>query len=259
MLTLALLALTVAAAPSPTANPRTVPPHHISAPLASPVQLSKQAQAGKELFGLRCASCHGINLGGSQYAPSLHGVGAANVDWWVSTGRMPASSGLTIEKRQQRSIFTRAEIDSLVAYITSVAPGGPPIPPVHPSTDTALGRSLFATNCQACHGAFGQGATVGYGYQAASLLQKSITDREIVEAVRIGPAPMPVFDASQIDQRKLDALVHYLSIVRTRAPDKINYGGASMDYGGPASEGFAAWALGMLSLYFLIRYIGTND
>ncbi len=134
-----------------------------------------------------------------------------------------------------------------------------PIPPVQQSGDTALGRAVFVTNCQSCHGAFGQGATVGYGYQAPSLLQKSITDREIVEAVRIGPEPMPAFDTSQIDDRKLAALVHYLSIVRTQSVAKINYGGASLNYGGPVSEGFVAWALGMLSLYFIIRYIGTND
>jgi len=164
-----------------------------------------------------------------------------------------------IEKHQQRSIFTHTEIDSLVAYVTSVSPGGPAIPPVHPSNDTALGRSVFVTNCQACHGAFGQGATVGYGYLAPSLLQKSITDSEIVEAVRIGPAPMPVFSAKQIDQRKLDALVHYLSIVRTQSVDKINCGGASLNYGGPVSEGFVAWALGMLTLYGVIRVIGTNE
>jgi len=257
MLAVAVLALSVVSSPSP--NPMTAPPRHISAPLVSPVQLSKQAQAGKELFGLRCASCHGIDLQGSQYAPSLRGVGAANVDWWVSTGRMPASTGLRIEKHQQTPMFTRAEIDSLIAYVTSVAPGGPPIPPVYPSTDTALGRQVFVTNCQSCHGAFGQGATVGYGYLAPSLLQKSITDTEIVEAVRIGPAPMPHFDQAQIDQRKPDALVHYLSIVRTQAVSKINYGGAPMDYGGPTSEGFAAWALGMLTLYGVIRVIGTND
>jgi len=87
MFSTVLLALTLASVgvPSP-------------APSAEPVlkfattPLSKQAEAGRELYGLRCASCHGVDLAGSQDAPPLLQVGAANVDWWVSTGRMPASS-----------------------------------------------------------------------------------------------------------------------------------------------------------------------
>ena len=51
--------------------------------------------AGRKLFLVGCASCHGKNASGIEtkrggnYGPSLIGVGAAAVDFQVGTGRMP--------------------------------------------------------------------------------------------------------------------------------------------------------------------------
>jgi ubiquinol-cytochrome c reductase cytochrome c subunit len=45
---------------------------------------------GKQLFTETCSSCHGNAAQGTSLAPSLVGVGAAAVDFQVSTGRMPA-------------------------------------------------------------------------------------------------------------------------------------------------------------------------
>ena len=59
---------------------------------ASPVG-GPQAQinAGQRLFTQNCSTCHGLEAQGkSGIAPSLIGVGAAAVDFQVSTGRMPA-------------------------------------------------------------------------------------------------------------------------------------------------------------------------
>ena len=50
-----------------------------------------QVAAGKSLFLANCASCHGLNAQGTLSGPSLIGVGAASVDFQVSTGRMPAA------------------------------------------------------------------------------------------------------------------------------------------------------------------------
>jgi ubiquinol-cytochrome c reductase cytochrome c subunit len=46
---------------------------------------------GKKLFLSNCASCHGKNAEGTANGPSLIGVGAASVDFQVSTGRKPAA------------------------------------------------------------------------------------------------------------------------------------------------------------------------
>lgn len=47
---------------------------------------------GKKLFETSCASCHGFNAEGSAQGPSLIGVGAAAVDFQVSSGRMPLAN-----------------------------------------------------------------------------------------------------------------------------------------------------------------------
>ena len=58
---------------------------------------SQQIEQGRRLFAVGCASCHGLhaeggtNGDGRQAGPSLIGVGAAAVDFQVSTGRMPAA------------------------------------------------------------------------------------------------------------------------------------------------------------------------
>ena len=44
---------------------------------------------GETLFENNCSSCHGDDAQGSALAPNLHGVGAATVDLWVSSGWMP--------------------------------------------------------------------------------------------------------------------------------------------------------------------------
>ena len=56
---------------------------------------SHDIEAGRQLFLVSCASCHGSNAegittkSGGNYGPSLIGVGAAAVDFQVGTGRMP--------------------------------------------------------------------------------------------------------------------------------------------------------------------------
>ena len=56
---------------------------------------SQEVEAGRQLFLISCASCHGKNAEGiltkrdNNYGPTLVGVGAAAVDFQVGTGRMP--------------------------------------------------------------------------------------------------------------------------------------------------------------------------
>ena len=54
---------------------------------------SQQVAEGRALFAVGCASCHGLNGEGQVsdtiQGPSLVGVGAAAVDFQVSSGRMP--------------------------------------------------------------------------------------------------------------------------------------------------------------------------
>ena len=88
------------------------PPAQVSADTGN----SQQIAEGKALFAVGCASCHGLNGEGQVDAPiqgpPLAGVGAAAVDFQVSTGRMPmakpghrlrSSRTITPRKRSQHS------------------------------------------------------------------------------------------------------------------------------------------------------------
>ena len=64
--------------------------------------------AGRLLFAQTCSSCHGNDANGvgpdgqATIGPNLQGVGAATVDFWVSTGRMPAADVKAVEAERKR-------------------------------------------------------------------------------------------------------------------------------------------------------------
>jgi ubiquinol-cytochrome c reductase cytochrome c subunit len=149
--------------------------------------------------------------------------------------------------------FTRAEIDDIVGYVEEIAPGGPAIPPVDAAAgDVAFGRTIYADNCLACHGAGLQGSSVGGGAVAPSLSRAS--PREIAEAVRIGPGVMPPFGPDVIDAHALDSLVRYIEFERrARQP-----GGLGIGRVGPVAEGFIAWFVGLGILLVVLRLGGKR-
>lgn len=242
---LVLAAGLVAAARSRAQTPSPPPP----VPASSS---SGELRWGADLYALHCASCHGTVGQGTGDGVPLRGIGAAAVDFALSTGRMPLADPHQPMVRRA-STWTRRDIDALVVFVTSLAPGGPPIPAVHPDGgDLTRGQQIFAANCAPCHGTAGQGAAVGEGADAPDL--RAATPLEIAEAVRVGPDPMPRFDAGVIDQHGLDSLVRYVLFLRT-APDP---GGFSLGHLGPVAEGFIAWVVGFAGLVVIIRLIGTT-
>lgn len=222
---------------------------------AAPSPAAPQGAAvgrGQALYVTHCASCHGVQGTGTSQAPPLIGVGAAAVDFMLTTGRMPMADPNQPMLRQPPR-FSRAEDDALIAYVASLGPGGPPIPAVRPEQGSlARGGELFAGACAPCHGADGQGAAVAQGEVAPSLHEATPT--QIAEAVRIGPGPMPKFGDPVIDAGDLDALVRYV-IFLGQVPD---IGGLSLGHGGPVIEGFVAWLLGLGLMLAAIRLIGTT-
>ena len=217
-----------------------------------PSSSSGEMQRGADLYALHCASCHGVRAEGTTDGVALFGAGAAAVDFVLSTGRMPLANPSQPMVRHP-SPWTRRDVDAIVAFVTSVAPGGPRIPVVHPEAgDLARGQQVFFANCAPCHGGAAQGAAVGEGADAPALYEA--TPLEIAEAVRIGPDPMPRFDEGVIDQRDLDSVVRYVVSLRP-PPDP---GGWSLGHLGPVAEGFVAWAVGFAGLLVVIRLIGTT-
>jgi ubiquinol-cytochrome c reductase cytochrome c subunit len=210
-----------------------------------------QGATGRELFREGCSSCHGLNGDGvPQRGPSLHGVGAAAADFYLSTGRMPlATPGQ--EPERARPQYSSAHIDALVAYVASLG-GGPPVPNPDPAAgNLAQGQRIFAESCSGCHQIEARGGVVTGGFSPS--LQSAST-REIYEAVRIGPWVMPAFDRAQLSDSQLASVAKYVR--STRHPD--DRGGWGISNTGPVPEGMVTWLLGAASLLVVARIIGKG-
>lgn len=208
--------------------------------------------AARQLYLQACASCHGPDGGGSAIAPSVLGVGAAAVDFQLTTGRMPFAGQVGEQAKRKPPAFTPEQIDLLVAYVVGLSPtaAGPAIPTVR--TDPSLlarGHEVFIDNCAPCHGATGQGGAVGGGALAPPL--DKATSVQVAEAMLIGPGQMPIFD---LPQRDLNATATYVDYLQ-HAPDP---GGFSIGGIGPVPEGFVAWVLGAGLLLVVIYLIGRD-
>jgi ubiquinol-cytochrome c reductase cytochrome c subunit len=206
---------------------------------------------GHALFQNGCSSCHGTLLQGrAAIAPSLLGVGAGPVDFYLSTGRMPLSNP-TSQPMRARPIYDRHQIDELIAYVVSVG-GGPPAPAADPvAGNLSMGLHVFTESCAGCHQVVARGGmTIGAfvpGLENATALQ-------IAEAVRMGPYVMPRFGSAQIDQQQLDSVARY--VLWTRHPDDA--GGWGIENIGPIPEGIAAWFIALLAMVIVARLIGER-
>jgi ubiquinol-cytochrome c reductase cytochrome c subunit len=217
----------------------------------APATVQVDDRPGMDLYVAGCAACHGVEGQGSGQGPPLIGVGAASVDFMLSTGRMPLSDPDDQPVREPAA-YSPEEIEAIVAYVVALGPGGPGIPSVEPARGAlGLGRRLYAANCLACHGAGGQGASVGGGAVAPAL--DRATAVQIAEAARIGPGVMPPFTEEQLSQADLDSLVRYLLFQRA-GEDR---GGLGLGHVGPVVEGLIGWLVGLGILLVVIRLTGT--
>jgi ubiquinol-cytochrome c reductase cytochrome c subunit len=203
---------------------------------------------GAALYLQNCASCHGPQGQGGGGGPSLIGVGAAGADFYVSTGRMPLGAPGQRPVRQQPK-FDEAQIQALVAHVASFGQG-PPIPQVNGNGDIHRGLELYTANCAACHAATGAGNAVGGGFVAVGLGQA--TNRQIAEAMLVGPGVMPTFQFSDADR---EAIIAYLGYLRS-APSP---GGAPIGGIGPVAEGFVSVVLGLTALALIARFVGRRS
>ncbi len=208
------------------------------------------AAEGFTLYQGDCSSCHGIALQGVRgVAPSLRGVGAGAVDFYLSTGRMPLENPHG-EPERNTPLFKRAQINALIAYITSF--GGPAAPAADPAKgDLEHGFHQFTLHCAGCHQIVARGGLT-LGSVVPSLQQA--TALQIAEAVRMGPYVMPRFTTKQIDQHDLDSIARY--VLWTRNPD--NAGGWGIENIGPIPEGVVAWFMALAALVIVARLIGER-
>jgi ubiquinol-cytochrome c reductase cytochrome c subunit len=193
---------------------------------------------GRAIFLQVCASCHGeFGQGVPKAGPPLIGVGAAAVDFQVSTGRMPAKEPAA-QQPNKPVTFTPHQIHALSAYVASLG-GGPTVPSaaqVSPAgANTGLGQQLFVASCAQCHNFVGAGGALTQGKYAPALTKS--TPRQIYEAMLTGPEAMPVFNNTTITPQQKRDIIAYL--VRTRT--EPNPGGFSLGRVGPVTEGLVAF------------------
>jgi ubiquinol-cytochrome c reductase cytochrome c subunit len=213
---------------------------------------STQERQGQALFEANCSTCHGLDAQGTDDGPSLQGVGPAAVDFMLSSGRMPLPNPGDQPERGTPK-FTPTEIDALVAYVATFAPGGEPIPDVDPSRgDLAAGQQLFLDNCAGCHGAGATGDSVGGGEIAPSLYPPDAT--QIGEAVRFGPGLMPRFGTETLSDGDVDSLARYLIWIRSNGDE----GGLQLGRVGAVAEGLIAVVVGLGLLLLVIRLTGSK-
>ncbi|HET9031142.1 MAG TPA: c-type cytochrome [Candidatus Aquilonibacter sp.] len=219
--------------------------------LTAPVQ----GDSGESLYMTHCSSCHGDNGQGSDVAPSIIGKSAADIHLMLDTGRMPAAVPY-INEIHKMPRFTQAQMTQIVRYVQTFTPGGTDsaLPRIMPG-NVQRGRALFDENCAHCHGAVGNGASVGYDNVAPSLMNASVF--QVGEAIRSGPELMPRFGPDVLSDQDVSDIAHYINYIQT-TPASVDAGGLSLAHVGPVAEGLVAWIFGIGLLVLFIRSIGTS-
>ncbi len=218
---------------------------------------------GRQLFVVGCATCHGLNAEGiltkrgGNYGPPLIGVGAAAVDFQVSTGRMPLARPDT-QAPVKPATYSDDEVSKLAAYIASLAPG-PAIPAsdvydVSAATDEQIARggAFFRTNCTACHNYAAAGGALPEGRYAPSLL--GVEARHIYEAMLTGPQQMPVFSDEVLEPQDKRDIIAYIKMLE----EQTAYGGLELGSRGPVTEGLWGWTVGIGLLVLAAVWIANN-
>lgn len=205
---------------------------------------------GRTLFLRGCSTCHGLQAQGTKVAPSLIGVGAAAVDFQVSTGRMPLAI-VADEADRKEPRYNPRQIGQLAAYIGQF--GGPGIPSVNLSDgDLQEGLLLFRNNCAACHNFAGSGGALPYGRYAPPL--DKATSQQVAEAIRTGPEQMPIFAPSTFSDHQVNSLARYVAALN----EHKNPGGDPIGRFGPITEGLIAFVVGIGAMIGVAMWIGTR-
>lgn len=224
---------------------------------------ARDVEAGRQLFEIGCASCHGLNAEGIEtdrggnYGPSLIGVGAAAVDFQVGTGRMPMAQTAPQAPRKKVA-YNDEEIKQLAAFVASLGPG-PAIPgDEYTDIDSATvddireGGEIFRTNCTACHNSVGAGGAMPNGKYAPDI--RNVSAKHIAEAMITGPQQMPGFSDDIITPEEKRNVIAYVKTLK----DSPSYGGLGGGGLGPVVDGVFTWVIGIGGLVLVAVWIGAH-
>ncbi|GAA1695071.1 c-type cytochrome [Microbacterium sediminicola] len=209
---------------------------------------------GEVLFNANCATCHGLDLAGTENGPSLYGVGELAVEFQMGTGRMPLQ--MQGPQAPQKPVqFTDDQILAIAEYVQTMAPG-----PTFPSEeildgegDIARGAELFRINCAMCHNVAGAGGALTEGKYAPALTETSAL--HIYAAMVTGPQNMPVFNNMYLtEEDKRDIISSLLYMQETASP-----GGEKLGSLGPVAEGLFIWIFGISALIAITVWITAKS
>ncbi|MFE9193931.1 cytochrome c [Micromonospora sp. NPDC007208] len=219
-------------------------------------QLTGAAAEGKALFDVSCVTCHGRNAQGVEgRGPSLIGVGAASVEFQVSSGRMPLARQ-EAQAHRKPPLFTDEQTRQLAQYIQELG-GGPVVPDgddLREDGNIAAGGELFRINCSQCHAFGGGGGALSSGKFAPSL--HPATDRQIYAAMLSGPQNMPVFGDNQLRPEQKADIIAYIQETLKHDQDP---GGFNLGRYGPSTEGLAIFLVGIVALVFASLWIAGKS
>ncbi|MGI5519426.1 cytochrome c [Micromonospora sp. CA-259024] len=219
-------------------------------------QLTGAAAEGKALFDVSCVTCHGRNAQGVEgRGPSLIGVGAASVEFQVSSGRMPLARQ-EAQAHRKPPLFTDEQTRQLAQYIQELG-GGPVVPEgddLREGGNVASGGELFRINCSQCHAFGGGGGALSSGKFAPSL--HPATDRQIYAAMLSGPQNMPVFGDNQLRPEQKADIIAYIQETLKHDQDP---GGFNLGRYGPSTEGLAIFLVGIVALVFASLWIAGKS
>ncbi|TDN93159.1 cytochrome c [Microbacterium sp. BK668] len=218
------------------------------------VKSALTVEDGKKLFQANCATCHGLDLQGTEAGPSLYGVGELSVEFQVATGRMPLAAQAP-QAPQKPVQFTEDEIRAMAAFVQEIAPG-----PSYPSEevldgqgDVARGAELFRINCAMCHNVAGAGGALTEGKYAPALHETSAL--HMYAAMVTGPQNMPVFsDLNLTTEDKRDIISSLLF-----QQESVSPGGFTLGSLGPVSEGLFIWIFGIGTLIAITVWITAKS
>jgi ubiquinol-cytochrome c reductase cytochrome c subunit len=215
---------------------------------------SLTAEDGKKLFQANCATCHGLDVQGTENGPSLYGVGELAVHFQVSTGRMPLQAQAP-QAPQKPVQFTEEQVEAMASYVQSIAPG-PEYPDdeiIDGQGDVAEGAELFRINCAMCHNVAGAGGALTEGKYAPNLHTTSALN--MYAAMVTGPQNMPVFNDMNLSaEEKRDIISALLYMQDNESP-----GGYALGSLGPVSEGLFIWIFGIGSLIAITVWITAKS
>jgi ubiquinol-cytochrome c reductase cytochrome c subunit len=226
----------------------------MAATTEAPVATALTVEDGKRLFQANCATCHGLDLQGTDDGPSLYGVGELAVEFQVATGRMPmAMQGPQAPQKPVQ--FSQEQIDAMAAYVQTTAPG-PTFPDeevLDGKGDVARGAELFRINCAMCHNVAAAGGALTEGKYAPALTESS--PLHMYAAMVTGPQNMPVFnDMNLTAEDKRDIISALLFLQENPSPGGFNLGAL-----GPVSEGLFIWVFGIGALIAVTVWITAKS